>query len=199
MVPVMEGRKGELPDAPLSAPAARTTPDGLDERSVSRRVDQLRLRARDAVPYAARSFQPGRIALHLQQMHVAQADNAPYGLSSPAHLAHCWPCAFARFLRRWHIFARAQRRGSSYTLSLAPTDARRPLHPAECQRALPVAAYMQSTMTKSRRALHCTTTSASGAVAVALASRTAALPPCAGFPWPLSGSPPFPTPALRTL
>ena len=132
-----EGR--ELQAAPLSASAARTTPDGLEARSVSRRVDQYRMRARHADDSAARSFQPGRIALLLQRMHVAKADKAPYGLSSPANLAPCWPCALARFLRHWTIFASAQRRGRPYMLSLAHKDARRPLHPAECQRALPVA------------------------------------------------------------
>ena len=82
-----EGRA--LQAAPLSASAARTTPDGLDERSVSRRVDQLRLRARDAVDYAARSGQALHTVSLLHHMRVATANEEPYSLAWPASLTPC--------------------------------------------------------------------------------------------------------------
>ena len=133
-----EGR--ELPDAPLSAPAAHTTPDGLDERSVSRRVDQLRLRARDAVDSAARCGQAWHKVSLLQHMRVATANEEPYGLARPACLTPCCPWAFACFPRLWRTIARAPRRGRCSMFSVEHEHAHRTKYPIECQCALPGAA-----------------------------------------------------------
>ena len=82
----MQKEARTLRDAQLSAPAARTATHGLGGRSVSRRVGQSGLRARDAVDSAARSGQAWRPPSTLQHTHVATPSGAPHGLQRPARL-----------------------------------------------------------------------------------------------------------------
>ena len=82
----MQREARTLRNAQLSAPAARTAPHGLGGRSVSRRVGQSGLRARDAVDSAARSGQAWRSPSTLQHTHVATPSGAPHGLQRPARL-----------------------------------------------------------------------------------------------------------------
>ena len=82
----MAKEDGTIADVSLPALEARTGPGGLPERSVSRRFDQSRLRARSGVDSAAHSGEAGRPTGPLQQTHVATAARKPHGLQPPARL-----------------------------------------------------------------------------------------------------------------
>jgi len=105
-----EGR--ELQDAPLSAPAARTTPDGLDERSVSRRVDQLRLRAAPSRPQVCPEF--ARFGLRVLPQSFASALTPSRPQSFTSALTPSRP-KFARSLHAFELCVLPQ----SFTSALA--------------------------------------------------------------------------------
>ena len=70
----------------LPAPAARTGPDGLPERSVSRHADLPGLRARIGVAPAAHSGAAWRTRSYRHQAPVPTTNAAPYGRHRPAGL-----------------------------------------------------------------------------------------------------------------
>ena len=82
----MQRREATLQDVPLPAPAARTGPDGLPERSVSRHADLAGLRARIGVSPAAHSGNAWRTRSYRHQAPLPTTNAAPYGRHRPVGL-----------------------------------------------------------------------------------------------------------------